>query len=183
MNKTSVTHHDGATTFSVENQDIEWDDVLEWDKPPYKPPVKLLVIFLIVLAYASYSCQGAVDDAFLRKVEQIESSGREWVIGDSGKARGLFQFHAAAWKQCTSIRRNQGLATFPYSQATNAYIARLYAGTWFQHLRSYLVASGIKPTRELLLMCHQCGIQGAKRRNYDLTKAPEKVQIAVQKLK
>lgn len=138
-----------------------------------------LVLLLLTLAT---TCHSAITPEFLNKIQAIESSNNPLAVGDNGRSVGLFQFSRAAWADCSKIRQKQGLSVYPYSNATNAYIARLYAGTWFKHLESRLVASRQKPTRELLLACHQCGINGVKRRNYDLQKVPKSTRNAIAQL-
>lgn len=142
----------------------------------------VLFIIAVALIVLTSTCQSAITPEFLSKVEAIESNGRANAIGDNGRSVGLFQFSRAAWTDCSKIRQKQGLSVYPYSNATNAYISRLYSGTWFRHLESRLVASRQKPTRELLLACHQCGINGVKRRNYDLQKVPKTTRNAIAQL-
>lgn len=143
---------------------------------------KLLALVIPAWVASWQSCNAAVSPSFLSKVEQIESRGVSSAVGDNGRARGLYQFHFNNWLDCSEWRAARGLKVYPYQMATNPAIAREYAKTSFEISRAYLVASGIRPTRELLLACHQCGIQGVKRRNFDLRKVPKTTKKALARL-
>lgn len=140
-------------------------------------------VLILALALFAYSCSGAVDSEFLRKVEQIESSGREWVIGDSGRARGCFQFHYPAWLDVSQYRAVRKLPTYPYQMATNRDIARLYAATYFHILQArFYRANNRAATRSELLVAYQTGFSRFRQRGFSLSKSPIKSQLAVQKL-
>jgi hypothetical protein len=76
----------------------------------------------------------AVEGWQVDTVIRIESAGKASALGDGGSARGLAQFHWAAWADCSKVRASRGLPTYPYSQAFNPIAARAYLTTWLAYL-------------------------------------------------
>lgn len=139
-----------------------------------------LVLLLLTLAT---TCQSAITPEFLSKVEAIESNGRANAIGDNGRSVGLFQFSRAAWADCSKIRQKQGLSVYPYSNATNAYIARLYAGTWFNYLESRLSLDlKRKPSDAHVFSAHNLGYSRFRDRGFNLQKVPQVTKRNIAKL-
>ena len=67
---------------------------------------------LLLTLTAGLLASEAIPDQTLQAVEQVESSGRGALTpdGDGGKAKGCLQWHLVAWRDCSAIRRNAGLA-------------------------------------------------------------------------
>lgn len=140
-------------------------------------------VLILALALFAYSCNGAVDSEFLRKVEFLESMGNYSAVGDSGKSLGGLQFQFASWLDTSEFRASRGLKTYPYSMATNREIARAYAADYFTILELQLVAAtGKKPSKKLLYSAYNLGFHGLKRRDFSLSKLPKTTRKALRKL-
>ncbi len=110
-------------------------------------------------------------------VEHIESSGRgaSTPPGDSGLAKGPFQFHRDAWDDCSQARRKAGLTTYPYSKASDPFIARLYATSWLSYLRSKLTHKlGRMPNLGETWLAYNLGMSGFARYGYRIDFVPER---------
>jgi hypothetical protein len=106
-------------------------------------------------------------------VIRIESAGRPAAVGDGGAARGLAQFHSAAWADCTRVRAARGLPTYPYSQAFNPIAARAYLATWLAYLGDrFARATGRRPTTADLYAMHNLGFSGYAKRGFDISRCP-----------
>jgi hypothetical protein len=106
-------------------------------------------------------------------VIQIESAGNPAAIGDGGSARGLGQFHWAAWADCSRVRASRGLTVYPYSQATNATAARAYLTTWLTYLgERFARATGRQATTADLYAMHNLGFAGYAKRRFDISRCP-----------
>jgi len=118
-------------------------------------------------------------------VEHIESSGRGAATppGDSGLAKGPFQFHRDAWADCSAIRREAGLPVYPYSRASDPAVARQYATSWLSYLRSRL---GIKLGRPANLgetwLAYNLGMTGFAKYGYRIDFVPERKMRKAAKL-
>lgn len=114
---------------------------------------------------------------WVNAVEQIESSGRgaSTPLGDSGLARGPFQFHRSAWEDCTEVRRQAGLKTYSYSKASDPAIARQYATSWLSYLRSRLTLKlGRQPNLGETWLAWNLGMTGFARYGYRIDFVPER---------
>lgn len=114
---------------------------------------------------------------WVNAVEQIESSGRGALTpsGDSGLARGPFQFHRSAWDDCTEVRRQAGLKTYPYSKASDPVVARQYATSWLSYLRSRLTLKlGRQPNLGETWLAWNLGMTGFARYGYRIDFVPER---------
>jgi hypothetical protein len=106
-------------------------------------------------------------------VIRIESAGRPAAIGDGGSARGLGQFHWAAWQDCSKVRAARGLPTYPYSQAFNPTAARAYLATWLAYLGDrFARATGRQATTADLYAMHNLGFNGYAKRGFDISRCP-----------
>lgn len=106
-------------------------------------------------------------------VIRIESAGRPYAVGDNGAARGLAQFHQAAWQDCSQVRAARGLPTYPYSQAFNPIAARAYLATWLAYLGDrFTRATGRRPTTADLYAMHNLGFSGYAKRGFDISRCP-----------
>ena len=121
---------------------------------------------LILLTIAT--TQPSVPEHWIDQVEQIESGGRN-VYGDGRKARGIFQFHRAAWKDTSKIRKAAGLAVYPYNDAFNRQVAREYARSWLTYIYYYLSKRYCRPARlSEVWLAYNLGIDGFRRYNYNM---------------
>lgn len=106
-------------------------------------------------------------------VIRIESAGKPSALGDNGAARGLGQFHWAAWQDCSQVRAARGLPTYPYSQAFNPIAARAYLTTWLAYLGDrFARATGRKATTADLYAMHNLGFSGYAKRGFDISRCP-----------
>lgn len=106
-------------------------------------------------------------------VIRIESAGKPGAIGDNGAARGLAQFHSAAWADCSQVRAARGLPTYPYSQAFNPIAARAYLATWLAYLADrFARATGRQATTADLYAMHNLGFSGYAKRGFDISRCP-----------
>jgi hypothetical protein len=106
-------------------------------------------------------------------VIRIESAGRPDALGDNGAARGLGQFHWAAWADCSKVRAARGLPIYPYSQAFNPTASRAYLATWLAYLGDrFARATGRRPTTADLYAMHNLGFSGYAKRGFDISRCP-----------
>lgn len=118
-----------------------------------------------------------VPDSWVDAVEHIESSGRgaDTPAGDTGQARGPFQFWHSAWMDCSDIRRQVGLPTYPYKMATDPVIARQYAQTWLAHLRSRVSRRLGRPANAgETWLAFNMGMTGFGSYGYNMQKVPDR---------
>lgn len=74
----------------------------------------------------------------LNRIAMVESSGNPHAVGDGGRARGLYQFHARTWQHVTQLRRAQGQPCWPYSAAVRPEVAGAYARTYVRWIAAQL---------------------------------------------
>lgn len=128
-----------------------------------------LLFCLSGLPAAALSVEAWQVDAVIR----IESAGKPGAIGDNGAARGLAQFHSAAWADCSQVRAARGLQTYPYSQAFNPIAARAYLATWLAYLADrFARATGRQATTADLYAMHNLGFSGYAKRGFDISRCP-----------
>lgn len=128
-----------------------------------------LLFCLSGLPVTALSVEAWQVDAVIR----IESAGKPGAIGDNGAARGLAQFHSAAWADCSQVRAARGLPTYPYSQAFNPIAARAYLATWLAYLADrFARATGRQATTADLYAMHNLGFSGYAKRGFDISRCP-----------
>jgi hypothetical protein len=128
-----------------------------------------LLFYLSGLPAAALSVEGWQVDTVIR----IESAGKASALGDCGAARGLAQFHWAAWADCSKVRASRGLPTYPYSQAFNPIAARAYLTTWLAYLgERFARATGRQATTADLYAMHNLGFAGYAKRGFDISRCP-----------
>ena len=128
----------------------------------------------LILASAAYA---PMPERWVNAVEQVESSGRGSATppGDSGLAKGSFQFHRSAWFDCSEVRRKAGLPTYPYSKASDPLIARQYATSWLSYLRAKLIIKlGRMPNLGETWLAYNLGMTGFARYGYRIDYVPER---------
>ena len=119
----------------------------------------------------------------LDRIEQIESRGNQFAIGDRGRARGAWQFHRAAWTQISESRRKRGLPAWSYQHATNRAVARIYAAEHIEQLTTYLAKRlGRPPTRGETYAAYNCGASRFARLGFSLAACPPSTRRAIRKL-
>ena len=122
-----------------------------------------------------------VSDKFLDAVAHIESSGRSDVIGDGGKARGMFQLHRAAW---SDAQKRNPLVVDYVSGSTNPSASRLAAKTYLNILAERFTLNNKRPpTPGELYACYNMGFAGFSKIGFELNRAPKTTRNAAQKLK
>lgn len=122
----------------------------------------------------------AISEKFLDAIAHIESSGRSRVIGDGGKARGMFQLHRAAWEDARKISPLIGdYQTGALNPATARQVARVYLNILAARLERAL---GYAPTSGQVYAAFNLGFAGFKKRGFDLNRCPVTTQKAVKKL-
>ena len=111
----------------------------------------------------------------LSKFAFIESSNRPNCIGDGGAARGLYQMHLPAVIDCGGTRAD-------WLNLTNAATAHKFAGLYLNRIAKQLARENIPQSPANLYLCWNLGIGGARRINFDVSKAPKTTQKAIAKL-
>jgi hypothetical protein len=156
---------------SDDQQEMEW----RGEEPCNTGWLFVTLIALFVL-FAVASCRGSVvDERFLDAVMRVESRGRMLAVGDGGKARGPFQFWAAAWSEAGALAKVQE----PYYTATNAAVARAYAAALFKSYESRLTrALGRNPSRAELYAPWNMGFSRFSRAGFLLANCPRTTQRA-----
>lgn len=126
---------------------------------------------VLAMAVASLVAE-PVPESWVDAVEHVESGGRN-VSGDSGKAKGCFQFWSVAWSDCSKVRKKAGLPVHPYSKATDRKIARDYARTWLTYLRNRLTIEIGRPASAAeTWLAYNLGMTGFKAIGYQWAFAP-----------
>lgn len=128
-----------------------------------------------LLVLIARSCNGSiVTEHFLDALERVESHGRATALGDRGRARGPFQFQAAAWADVNTWKTSSGHPPVSYLRgSTNRAAARCYARTYLKHLESRLAAMRrVHPTTEQLFAAWNLGFEGFRRRGFLLSRCP-----------
>lgn len=123
-----------------------------------------------------------VPDRWVDAVAQIETDNRN-IDGDNGLAAGVFQWHKAAWSDCTKLRKQAGLKTYLYPKAKDPAIAREYASFWLSYLRGVIT---VKMGRPALLgetwLAYNLGVTGFSKYGYSMSLVPEDKYIKAAKL-
>ena len=130
---------------------------------------------LLLTITAGLLASEAVSDPIVQAVEHVESSGRGAAtpLGDGGLARGPLQWHAVAWKDCSAVRRNAGLAVWPYSSASDPARARDYARTWLTVLKVRLADRiGRQPFPGEIWLAWNLGWTGFSRYGFQWAEVP-----------
>jgi len=70
--------------------------------------LRILLIIVGALLILVPRAWAGVDDKFLAAVRQVESSGRDHLVGDGGEAIGPYQIHKAYWKDATNFDKTIG---------------------------------------------------------------------------
>ena len=120
-----------------------------------------------------------VSDTFVEAVAQIESGGDSQAVGDAGKAAGRWQMHEAAWADITSYRLRKGWQVWPYDQAQDASVARLYARDYLTMLENRLRnALGDQVTVEMIYAAYNMGFGNFRKREFLVENSPAATRAA-----
>ena len=94
---------------------------------------------------------------------QVESGGRVDAIGDSGKARGILQIHAAAWADgCKELGVKWDYKTGSFDAAKSRAICKAYLTRYGRH---YKKVTGRAPTLETLARTWNGGPYGWRKKS------------------
>ena len=65
---------------------------------------KYKLIFLLIFAnYSAFSANLELNSKFIHALGEVESGNKTNLIGDNGKAIGIFQIHYLCWKDATDF--------------------------------------------------------------------------------
>jgi hypothetical protein len=113
----------------------------------------------------------------LNLVAGIESSHNPQAVGDSGLARGEFQFHKAAWEQVSAQRKAQGKKAYPYAYAHDRFVARQYAEAYLTWLGDDLHRRlGRKPLAWEVYAAFNRGVGGFATLGFRFDRLPKHTQ-------
>jgi len=130
------------------------------------------ILSIVAIAF----CASATGTPLLDRIAFIESSNRPAVIGDGGKARGLYQMHLAAVLDCGGTRTD-------WLNLTNKAVADKFASIYLAKIRSQMVKRGVSnPTDAQLYLAWNLGVGGAAKRGFNPANAPAITRKAIAKL-
>ena len=153
----------------------------EPNQPMHKTITKTALILALISGKAwAYE---AKMPALLDLVAGIESSHNPKAIGDSGLARGEFQFHRAAWQQVSDLRTKQGRVAYPYGDAHNREVAKGYAEDYLTIIAKSLTAKmGRKPKAWEIYAAFNRGVGGFKALGYRFDNLPSHTKRSCTKI-
>lgn len=70
-----------------------------------KKKIAIIIAALLILVPRVWA---GVDEKFLAAVRQVESSGKDNLVGDNGAAIGPYQIHKAYWKDAVEFDKSIG---------------------------------------------------------------------------
>jgi membrane-bound lytic murein transglycosylase MltF len=125
----------------------------------------------------------AIDSNMLDAVAMIESSRNPKAVGDSGKARGEFQMHKAAWDQISADRKRNGLPVYDWSYAHSESIAREYAQAYLTWVETRLEKNlSRKPAPWEIYAAYNRGVKGFLDTKGNFSMLPKHTQRACSRL-
>ena len=135
---------------------------------------------LLIILLSAGSCLAQVTDSFLDRVAFIESSNNPKAIGDGGLARGMFQFHRAAWTDAQRISPAIG----DYETGSLCpQRSRLAAKSYLTHLENrFEKRTGRKPSQQELYAVWQCGFGRFFQLGGKLENCPASTRKACEKI-
>jgi hypothetical protein len=123
-------------------------------------------------------CASVVDSLvtseFLDAMECVESGMDARAVGDQGRSRGSFQFHAAGWQMVNNWRARALKPVVAYSVGAHCRsTARQFAHEYLRWLESHLaVALRRSPSRLELYAAWNLGLKGFEARGFLLGRCP-----------
>lgn len=135
--------------------------------------------YLALLLGVGLSAAG-ISDQFLDRLAWLETRNR-FLVGDGGKARGVFQFHRATWSEVTRLRRKAGLATTDYQAGTACVTwSRRYARSYLLWLEQNLLQHFGYCSEQLVYASYNAGLGRVKALNGKLQRLPAVARRAKQ---
>lgn len=137
-----------------------------------------------ILALCAVAKAGQVDSNFVSAVGKIESSNNPNAVGDSGRARGEFQFWKPAWDQINAARKARGQPQYDWAvYAHDKAIAGQYAYEYLSWIESSLCRRlKRQPSKAEIYAGFNLGLGSFAKRGYDLSKVPASTKNAISKL-
>jgi hypothetical protein len=134
------------------------------------------MLTIAAIAVAAVTAE-PVPNTWLDAVQVIETGGEsnpDSASGDKGLAKGRFQFHKAAWNDCSVVRKAQGKKVYPYSKATDKAIATEYARTWLTFLRERITLEIGRPAMaHEVWLAYNMGFSGFKKYSFQIALVPD----------
>lgn len=131
--------------------------------------------WIAVFIMGALAVQGSVVTAeFLDAMEQVESGMDARAVGDQGRSRGSFQFHAAGWRMVNNWRARALKPEVPFSTGAHCRsTARQFAAEYLRWLESHLAAALRRsPSRLELYAAWNLGPTGFRARGFLLGRCP-----------
>jgi hypothetical protein len=141
--------------------------------------------WILVMILAAVAARGSVvTGEFLDAMECIESGMDARAVGDQGRSRGSFQFHAAAWQMVNNWRAIELKPAVPYSVGAHCRrTARQFAFEYLRWLESHLAAALRRsPSRPELYAAWNLGPSGFRARGFLLQRCPAGTRDAAGRL-
>lgn len=118
--------------------------------------------------------------SLVQAVGLAESNGRSDAIGDSGKARGEYQMWRIAWEQTSQILKKQGCPTYPWSYASDPFIAKQYAVAYLRYCGEVMEKKlGRKPTYWEVYACYARGFDNFESEGFCYDNLPARTKRAI----
>lgn len=158
-------------------------DVLRGKVLFWRTTAIVLLVFLMILT--AVAARGSVvTEQFLDAMEQVESGMDAHAVGDQGRSRGSFQFHAAGWQMVNKWRARALKPAVPYSVGAHCReTARHFAFEYLRWLESNLAdALRRSPSRPELYAAWNLGPTGFRARGFLLRRCPAGTRDAAERL-
>jgi hypothetical protein len=134
-----------------------------------------IVGWVLVMVLAAVAARGSVvTTEFLDAMEQVESGMDARAVGDQGRSRGSFQFHAAGWQMVNNWRVRALKPAVPFRTGAHCRsTARQFAALYLRWLESNLAAALRRsPTHPELYAAWNLGPTGFRARGFLLARCP-----------
>jgi len=114
---------------------------------------------------------------------EMESGARHGAIGDHGRAHGGWQLWRGAWRDVSTQRQQRHEPVWSYAYAHDPAVSRLYASDYVLILQRRLTLELHRPvTPGELYAAWRLGVEGFKRRHFELAQCSPDVRDSVQRL-
>ena len=141
--------------------------------------------WILVMILAAMAARGSVvTTEFLDAMECVESGMDARAVGDQGRSRGSFQFHAAAWRMVNNWRARALKPVVPWSVGAHCRsTARQFAFEYLRWLESHLAAALRRsPSRLELYAAWNLGLKGFEARGFLLGRCPAGTRDAAERV-
>lgn len=140
-------------------------------------------VLLLLLLSQPVNADQTKMPALLDLVAGIESSHNPQAVGDSGLARGEFQFHRDAWEQVSVQMRKQGKKAYPYAYAHDSIVARKYADAYLSWIATSLQSKlGRKPLAWEIYAGFNRGVGGFQSLGFRFDRLPKHTQRSCRRI-